>query len=261
MTLLELVDPILERVCLLNRAGEYARSGVATPLDYHRVRTELIELLAQVEKRSDADRDLAAEYRAIKENLVVFVDNIISRSDLPFAEQWHDNRLAYEILDSEIRNGEDRFFEAVDAALESRAPHVADRLAFYYICLGLGFAERGPLPPDDRQTKLDTLAARLRDRMTFDLGGKICPDAYEHVDDRNLTATIRTPLRWTVVAALIAMLVVTVAMWGLVQWRYSALGMELDRIQQAIEIGNEQLAKQVDDLDSGTLDGDGRAAR
>lgn len=230
MTLLELVDPILERVCVLNRAGGYSAAS-SSRLSIHEVRSEFVRLLDAARDKAMKDPVLSGEYAKIEENLVVFVDNILARSDLPFSAEWHEHRLAHSYLTQPILNGEERFFDAVRHALDDRSANVRDRLLFYYVCLGLGFAERGPLDEDDRRKLQETLAGRLHDTIQFDLSIRICPEAYKHVDERDLTRTLRTPLRWTVVAAAAALVATIGYTWMSVVSRNQDLDSALANLQ------------------------------
>jgi type VI protein secretion system component VasF len=178
MTLLELCEPLFLYVCRLNRS---ARKGGSH--EYNRVRTEIEAIFEQMKARAGTDPRLVGQYAKIDKVLVFFVDSMISESKLSFAREWHRNRKAYEF--DELA-GDDRFWELVDETLEDRSPEATERLGVFYTCIGLGFTGFYAGQPEYLRNKMLQISARLQGVVDTDVEGRICPDAYEHVDTSDL---------------------------------------------------------------------------
>src|SRR6266496_4851355 len=158
MTLLELTEPIFQYVCRLNRlarksvgtsTGETAfltkgpGSGLGAAvaprlasLDYAVVRSEVKAMFEDYLQKSSSDIRLSVQAKKVELPLLFFIDSMISDSALPFAAQWNQNRLAYE------RNelaGDEKFFDLLDETLKDSSEDAAERLAVFYVCIGLGF--------------------------------------------------------------------------------------------------------------------------
>src|SRR5881396_2656096 len=142
MTVLELCEPVFEYICRLNRM---ARSSASA--DYGIVRAELKAMLAE--------------------------------SRLKFAGQWHQNRLAYERKELA---GDEKFFDLLEESMQDNSEEAAERLAFYYTCIGLGFTGMYSGQPEYLRKTMMTIAPRIRHRVDSDQTARICPEAYTGVD-------------------------------------------------------------------------------
>ncbi len=177
MTLLELCEPLFQYVCQLNRM---ARSS-GNP-DYLRVRNEVKALLADQAQKANAEVKLASQYRKLELALVFFVDSMIATSKLSFAGQWHQNRLAYE---QKEKAGDEKFFDLLEATLNDSSEDAEERLAVFYVCLGLGFNGMYMGQPETLRKYMNTIFPRVRHRIDYDAAARVCQDAYKSVDTRS----------------------------------------------------------------------------
>src|SRR5688572_20905961 len=125
MTLLELTEPLFQYICRLNRM---ARSGA--PADYTVVRAELKALLEDLTQKAANEGRLLNQMKKMELPLMFFVDSMIASSNLKFAEQWHLNRLAYQL--DEVA-GDEKFFELLDETMRDNSEEASERLAVFYI--------------------------------------------------------------------------------------------------------------------------------
>lgn len=176
---LELYEDLFQYVCRLNRAAK-------TPAhpEYVRVRSEIKDLLAMVERNAAADVRLLNQVRQLELSMIFFVDNVICTGHLKFAAQWAENRLAKE------RNelaGDERFFDFLDQDLKDTSEEAVERLAVYYACLGLGFMGMYQGQPDQIRRYLEQIFPRIRQWVDNDPRTKISEEAYKSTDTRVLT--------------------------------------------------------------------------
>jgi type IV/VI secretion system ImpK/VasF family protein len=116
--------------------------------------------------------------------MMFFVDYLVCSSGLKFATQWAENRLAKE------RNelaGDERFFDLLEADLKDTSEEAAERLAVYYVCLGLGFMGMYQTQPEQIRRYLEQIFPRVRQWIDTDPRTKISEEAYKHTDTRVLT--------------------------------------------------------------------------
>lgn len=237
MTLLELTEPLFQYVCRLNRVARKSGSGPTgetafltkggtlprgMSLDYGVVRNEFKAMLEDMQQKAAKDFRLNSQFAKVELPLLFFVDSLISESRLGFATQWNDNRLAYE------RNelaGDDKFFELLEEDLKDSSEEGAERLAVYYVCIGLGFGGAYSHQPEFLKTKMFTIAPRIRRWFEGDEMAKICPDAYEGVDTRDLT---EPPNRKVLVISLIFLCLAVAAIFSYV-WFYFQAARDLNR--------------------------------
>ncbi len=237
MTLLELTEPLFQYVCRLNRVARKSAAGASTgettfltkggtlprgiSLDYGVVRNEIKAMLEDMQQKAAKDFRLSSQLTKIELPLLFFVDSLISESSLKIASQWNDNRLGYE------RNelaGDDKFFELLEEDLKDQSEEASERLAIYYVCIGLGFTGAYFRQPELLKTKMFTIAPRIRRWIDADEMAKICPDAYDGVDTRDLT---EPPSRKVLVISLV-FLCLTVAALASYIWWYRALAKDLN---------------------------------
>lgn len=202
MTLLELTEPIFQYVCRLNRlarksggASSVETSFIAKPsaapasssrvanLDYAVVRSEVKAMFEDFLSKSNGEMRLNVQAKKVELALLFFVDSMIAESSLPFAAQWNQNRLAYE------RNelaGDEKFFDLLDETMKDSSEDASERLAVFYNCIGLGFSGIYFKQPEYLRKTMLTIAPRIRHLVEADQTAKICPDAYEGIDTRDL---------------------------------------------------------------------------
>lgn len=187
MNLLELCEPVFLKVCELNRM---ARLGVVQ--DYLEARSELEVLLDEIQQRSSSDARLAAQAKKLELPLTFFVDSMIASSRLPFAVNWNENRLAKERHNRLA--GNDCFFDLLQETLEDASDEASERLAVFYACLGLGFVGGMVGQPWELNNYMEQIAPRIRNLMDLDTRSRLCPEAYNCLDTRNLVVPPRSRL-------------------------------------------------------------------
>lgn len=216
MTLVEACEPFFQYICRLNRL---ARKGGQVGQD--EVRSQLKQLLA--ETRAKAGPALASQYEEIELVLIFFADSLIRESGLGFARHWSD--LAQE--HNELA-GDEKFYEMLDETLADKSEAATERLAVYYMCLGLGFTGWYSGQPEFLRKKTTEVYARVRGRAGGDAGGTMCPDAYEHVNTSDL---IQPPGRSLVgIAIVLVGLIVVLFAANVMLYRGSA-----GKVEQALK--------------------------
>lgn len=199
MTLLEAAEPLFQYVCRLNRVARkggpkptgdtsFITKGGSAPqgasLDYAVVRGDIKLILEEMQQKAAKDFRLASQAKKVELPLIFFVDSFIAESSLQFAGQWNQNRLAYE------RNelaGDEKFFDLLEEDLKDQSEEASERLAIFFTCIGLGFTGSYFGQPEYLKNKMFAMAPRIRRWIDVDEMAKICPDAYEGVDTRDLT--------------------------------------------------------------------------
>jgi type IV/VI secretion system ImpK/VasF family protein len=178
MTLLELCEPLFLYMCRLNRS---ARKGGS--FEHNQVRGEVRALLKDMRSKAASEPNLVAQFEAIEEVLMFFVDSLIAESNLPFARDWDQDRLAYERKELA---GDEKFFDLLEETLKDSSEAATERLAIFYTCMGLGFRGFYAGQPEYLRKRMLECSARLREMMDTDEFSRVCPQAYEHVDARDL---------------------------------------------------------------------------
>ena len=243
-TLLDLVEPLFQYVCRLNRAGKRAGASGRAPaaaaagstgetiffakpatgtapafagrslsMDYTVVRSEIKALLEDLQQKAGSDIRLAAQARQIEMPLLFFLDSVISESKLGFSAQWNQNRLAYE------RNelaGDEKFFDIVEETLKDPSEDAAERLAVYYLCIGLGFTGIYFRQPEYLRKTMLAIAPRIRHLLDTEQQTRLCPENYENIDTRNL---VQPPTNRLVVVGILFLCFTVAALFSYV-WIY-----------------------------------------
>ena len=178
MALLELCEPLFQYVCRLNRAGQKGAQ-----VDYTSSRAEIKSLLDQVRSRGASDPRTKESSKYMELPLTFFVDSMIAESKLPFAAQWNKNRLAYE--KNELA-GDEKFFDLLEETIRDTSDEGTEKLSVFYTCIGLGFCGWYLGQPEYLRKKMLEIAPRIRQLVDSDQSAKLCPEAYEHTDTRDL---------------------------------------------------------------------------
>jgi hypothetical protein len=194
-TLVEICEPLFQYVCRLNRLG---RKGGR--VDWGIVRGEIKGILSEMRQRAEQTPGMAGPYAQVEQILIFFADSMILNSKLP--PGWkpisHDlGELGFE----------EKFWDLLEEALKDPSESASMRLPVFYVCIGLGFTGLYTGQPDYIRRKMLEISARMRGMIDADQAARICPDAYEKVDTRNLTLPPNRSL-----GALMVALVVMVAM-------------------------------------------------
>lgn len=190
MTPRTLAEPLFTYVCRVNRL---ARHGAEPEMG--QVRAELTAHLERIREQAEADADLKQQFDPEGKGklllvLAFFADNFVYESSLSYSNRW--TSLARELY-NELA-GDERFFDLLDETLADPGEQATQRLEVYYTCMGLGFAGLYTGQHEYLRKKMLEMSARLRKRGLTDDGGRLCPDAYEHVDTSDLIETPGTSL-------------------------------------------------------------------
>ncbi len=199
MSLLEICEPLLQYVCRLNRLGR--RGGRQ---DWGIIRSEIKQIFADMKQKADQTPGMTGPYNEIEPVLVFFTDSMILNSKLPsgWKPMSHERgELGFE----------EKFWDLLEDTMRDASEGATQRLSVFYVCIGLGFTGLYTGQPDYIRRKMLELASRLRGMVDADMSAKICAEAYENVDTRNLTL----PPHRSLTAVLIGLLVmVAVLLFG-----------------------------------------------
>jgi len=171
-------DPLFQTICRFNRI---ARKGSGATQEYNQVRAEIEEMFEVMARTARGDIQLGEQFRRIELPLLFFVDSMMSESALPFAQKWSNNRLAF---GRNEMSGDEKFFAMLDETLAEKKEGTDERLAIFYICIGLGFT--GGNPPEFLRKKMEELAQRVRAYVDIDESAFITPASYQHTNLSNL---------------------------------------------------------------------------
>jgi type VI protein secretion system component VasF len=233
MTLLELTEPLFQYICRINRVarktggGQSGHSGETALLtrggdlprgmilDYSVVRNEIKGLFDDLAQKAEKDFKLKEQFRKVRLPLIFFVDSMISESPLALAQQWNQDRMAFN--ENELA-GDERFFDLLDGqeGLKDQSEEGNERLAVFYTCMGLGFSGFYFGQPDVLRAKMLTIAPRIKRYIEVDDTAKICPDAYEGVDTRKLN---EPPSKKVLIVSLIFICLIVAAVGSFI-WLY-----------------------------------------
>lgn len=228
MKLLDLYEDLFQYVCRLNRIAKTPKHPEPTI-----VRQEIKDLLARIMQTASSDGLLLEQAKKLELPIIFFVDNIICTSRLQFASQWSQNRLAGE------RNelaGDERFFELLDLDLADTSQEAAERLAVYYVCLGLGFTGMYVAQPEQLRIYRDKVFPRIHQWVDADPRSKISEEAYNSTDTRVLTEPPSNKIILVVIAFVFLSLSILVIYYGLYA---KAVG----DLKSSVETITEQAAK------------------
>jgi type IV/VI secretion system ImpK/VasF family protein len=178
MTLIELCEPAFQYICRLNYI---VRNG--GEIEYTQLRRDVKEILDNIAYKAENDSALNAKYEKVKMPLVFFIDSMVVESGVGCLSQWDSNRLAHDF--NELA-GDEAFFDYMDRAIEQAGSEDPEVLAFYYICLGLGFTGFYFGQPELLRQKMSIIQPHIHEFGDFDLTSKICPKAYESINTANL---------------------------------------------------------------------------
>ena len=175
MTLLELCEPVFQYMCRLNRS---ARKGGNYELS--QVQSEIKGFLAEARSKAVGE-NLADQFEKIELPVMFFCDFMIKESALSWAREWKE--LAFERHEMA---GDEKFFDLLEETLKDKSPGANERLTVFYTCIGLGFSGWYTGQPEYLRRKMKEIAARLQAGGHFADAQRICADAYEKVDTRDL---------------------------------------------------------------------------
>jgi type IV/VI secretion system ImpK/VasF family protein len=220
MALHDLCEPLFQYICRLNRS---ARKG--GNYEISQVQAEIKAILADARVKA-GKAGAMAEWDKIEPPLVFFCDFMIRESALPWARDWKP--LA---LEPGQTGGDQKFFALLDETLRDTSPQANDRLEVFYTCLGLGFTGQYTGQPDPLRRYMNEIAARLQAAGQFTDSQRICPDAYENIDSRDLVEPPGARLAGIAVA-LAGLIVVLFCVYG---WLYHDTAQKLTTSLQTVK--------------------------
>ncbi len=150
MTLVEICEPLLQYVARLNRLGR--KGGRA---DFGVVRSEIKAIFAEMRAKADATPGMVGPYNEIELVLMFFVDSMILNSKL--GSSWKPLSAERGEL-----GFEEKFWDLLEDALKDPSDSATQRLAVFYVCIGLGFTGLYTGQPDYIKRKMLEISARLR---------------------------------------------------------------------------------------------------
>lgn len=181
MALVDQCEPLFQYVCSLNRL---AREG--GNVSQGQVEAELETLLAEAKNKAKTNPTTAAAWDEKTEwAIIAFCDFTVRESKLPYAGRWRGlgPKRGNLVLD-------EQFFDLLNETLKETGDAAMQRLSVFYTILGLGFTGMYCGQPDKISTelraKMRELYARIGGNVGSDGAQRICPQAYENVDQRTL---------------------------------------------------------------------------
>jgi type IV/VI secretion system ImpK/VasF family protein len=230
MKLLELYEALFQFVCRLNRAAK-------TPYhpDFTHVRSDIKTLLEEINRNAAADVALLNQVKLLERPIIFFVDNVICMSRLNFASRWASNRLALEY--NELAGDERFFVDFLDRDIADPSSEAAERLAVYYLCLGLGFTGMYVGQPEKIRDYMERIFPRIRQWMDSDPRTKISEQAYGCTDTRILTQPPSDKIVLVAVAFVFLSLTVLVITYGLYFKASADLKTSVGQIMQQAQAG------------------------
>jgi type IV/VI secretion system ImpK/VasF family protein len=180
VTLLDLYEPLFQYICMLSRI---ARKAGGEKIEFNALRGTIRGHLESITRNAQANPLLALQVKKLEMATIFFVDSMIAESKLSCAAQWHHNRLAYE---KEELAGDEKFFDLLEENLNDSSKEATERLVIFYVCIGVGFTGWYATQPEYLRKKMETIAKRISGAMEPDPAARICPEAYQYLDTRNL---------------------------------------------------------------------------
>jgi type IV/VI secretion system ImpK/VasF family protein len=228
MKLLDLYEDLFQYVCCLNRMAKTQ----AHP-EYARVRAEVKDLLGQVSRAAASDVKLLNQVKRLELPIIFFVDYQVCSSRLKFASQWASNRLA---KDRNELAGDERFFDFLEEDIKDTSEEAAERLAVYYVCLGLGFMGMYQSQTDQIRRYIEQIFPRVRQWIDNDPRTRISDEAYKYADTRTLTEPPSNKIVLVTLAFLFLTLSVLVVYYALYA---GAVGTLKGSVARIVQEGNQ----------------------
>lgn len=224
MTLLEVYEPLFQYLCRLNRAN---RKG--THHEYAVVRGELTGLMEQMAAKSLGDSRLSMQFKALEKPVLFFIDSMVASGRFPFSREWNNNRFARAFQELA---GDEKFFDFLNETFEDQTEAATERLAVFYTMLGLGFTGWHEGQPELLQKRMLEIAARIRNHLQADVSAKLCPEAYDCVDTRDLIEPPSRGIGMIVIAFVVICVTTLGCNYYLFQKATSSLSQHLKQVLQ-----------------------------
>ena len=208
VNLVDICEPLFQYVCRLNRL---ARKGGRA--DFGVARSEIKAIFGEMRAKAEQVPALMGAYREAELVLMFFVDSMILSTSM--SSGWKP--LSYEHGEAAF---DQKFWELLDDTLRDPSDSATQRLGVFYVCIGLGFTGMYTGDPNTIRRKMLEISARLRGMIDANQATRICNEAYENVDTRNLTQPPNRSLTGVVIALVALTVVLLVAYFQL--FRHSA---------------------------------------
>jgi type VI protein secretion system component VasF len=224
MTLLDLYEPVFQYICMLNRI---ARNPGGENVQQPALREAIVGLLAGIAKKAEPDPRLRIQAQKMEMPIIFFVDSMIAESGLGIAREWHSKRLAYE------RNelaGDEKFFDYLEATLAEPGDEANERLAVFYVCIGLGFQGWYAGQPEYLRKQMLDISKRIGGIIDTEQTARMCREAYTYTDTRNLIEPPGVKLATIAIAFLGLCVIVLVVNFYLFRSASSGLAQSLREI-------------------------------
>ena len=177
--IVDLCEPVFVYVCYINRCGRLGDS-----IEYDEVRTNIDQLLREIENNLKIGTNLRRQYARIKLPLLFFIDSMICQSGVDFNKKWDADRLSYEVGEM---TGDQSFFQLLEVQLDDFSVDSESCLIFFYLCLELGFTGVHKSDPDKINFYLDRIVEKVPSlNEKVDLA--LFKDIKKNVDTRSLLA-------------------------------------------------------------------------
>lgn len=192
-----LLEPIFLFVCRLHRVEQ----GCPRSLTYSQVRSETKDLIKECKDLIRQNPSLQQQFEKVEEPLLWLLDYWFGSSEefSSIREEWNRNRMG-ELPDNEEEGnlaGDEVFIYRLDKTLEEPITDelANERLAFYYIALGLGFTgiffKNIPEHHQELRSRMEKMYPRVRKYVDASLASRITPECYNNIDKRDFIAPAR----------------------------------------------------------------------
>ena len=192
-----LLEPVFLFICRLHRV----ELGSPGSLQFSKVRAEAERLIKDCETNTRQNPALQQQFEKIKEPLLWLIDYWFGSSEeFPsLRDEWNRNRMG-ELPDNEEEGnlaGDEVFIYRLDKTLEEPSDDelANERLAFYYIALGLGFTgiffKNIPEHHQELRSRMEKMYPRVRKFVDASLASRITPECYQNIDKRDFIVPAR----------------------------------------------------------------------
>jgi len=223
MMLADICEPIFQYICELNRK---ARRGAR--VDFGVVRSDIKSLMADARRRAEKTPGMIKAWPTADLVLTYFTDSMIVSSKLASVsggQSWKP--MSYEI---QKLGYDEEFWKILDETLKDMSDDATQALSVFYVCVGLGFQGYNVGQPELIRNKMREMSARLLMMVDADQEGRICEDAYVHLDTRNLTEPPGKRVTGMTLLALLVLGVVLVSCFFFFRDASEALKSSLDGV-------------------------------
>ena len=177
MTLLELSEPLFQYICRLTRSAR--KGGNYEPQSQVQIRDQGLSRRGPRQGPGGQPRRVVGEDRTSPHVLLRFY----GLRNPPFPGPANGRNSP---LNATKWPATKSFFDLLEETLKDKSPSANERLAVFYTCMGVGFTGWYTAQPEYLRRKMKEIAARLQAAGQFTETQRICPDAYEKVDTRDL---------------------------------------------------------------------------